>query len=39
MKEKNKITDRVRISIVLEAIRDIESFMHSISQENFLSNR
>lgn len=39
MKEKNKITDRVRISIVLEAIQDIESFMDSISQENFLSNR
>lgn len=39
MKEKNKISDQVRLQIILGAIGDIESFVSSVSEENFLSNR
>ena len=39
MKEKNKISDQVRLQIILGAIGDIESFVNGVSDENFLSNR
>ena len=39
MRDKNSITDKVRVQIILDAISDIESFVQDISYEKFEENR